>query len=109
MERVYWDEDRETIQPAALRRLENEALRTQLDYVWSSSPLYQAKFAQAGIKREAIGDGADLPLLPFTENTNAEAASRSTLPLAAIWPARQSRSSAFTKPLGRRAGRSMSP
>ena len=67
MERVYWDEDRETIQPAALRRLENEALGTQLDYVWSSSPFYQAKFAQAGIKREAIGDGADLPLLPFTE------------------------------------------
>lgn len=67
MERVYWDEERETIQPAVLRRLEHEALRTQLDYVWSSSPFYQTKFAQAGIKREAIGDGADLPLLPFTE------------------------------------------
>jgi phenylacetate-CoA ligase len=67
MERGYWNEEIETIQPAALRRLEHEALRTQLDYVWSSSPFYQSKFAQAGIWREAIKDVADLPLLPFTE------------------------------------------
>ena len=67
MERAYWNEEIETIQPAALRQLENEALRTQLDYVWSTSAFYQSKFAQAGIRREAIGDVADLPLLPFTE------------------------------------------
>ena len=67
MEPVYWNEDRETILPAVLRRLENDALHTQLDYVWSSSSFYQTKFAQAGIGREAIGDVADLPLLPFTE------------------------------------------
>jgi phenylacetate-CoA ligase len=67
MERVYWNEEIETIQPAALRRLENESLRNQLDYVWASSPFYQEKFAQAGVRREAIRDVADLPLLPFTE------------------------------------------
>jgi phenylacetate-CoA ligase len=67
MERLYWNEDIETMQPAAVRQLENEYLRTQLDYVWTCSAFYQAKFAGVGLKREAIRDVADLPLLPFTE------------------------------------------
>jgi len=67
MERRYWNEDLETMLPAALRQLENEYLRTQLDYVWADSAFYQAKFAEAGVKREDIRDVADLPLLPFTE------------------------------------------
>lgn len=33
MERLYWNEDIETLPAAALRRLENDYLRTQLDYV----------------------------------------------------------------------------
>src|SRR5579859_3965621 len=67
MERLYWNEEMETMQPAALRRLENESLQTQLDYIWTHSPFYQQKFADAGVKRESIRDLADLPLLPFTE------------------------------------------
>ncbi len=67
MERLYWNEDIETMQSAALRRLENEYLRTQLDYVWTHSAFYQAKFAEAGVRREDIHDISDLPLLPFTE------------------------------------------
>src|SRR5258708_2296244 len=63
MERLYWNEDIETMQPAALRRLENEYLRTQLDYIWASSPFYQTRFAETGLKREDIRDLADLPLL----------------------------------------------
>ncbi len=45
MERLYWNEDIERMQPAALHRLENESLRAQLDYVWACSAFYQAKFA----------------------------------------------------------------
>lgn len=67
MERPYWNEEMETMQPTALRQLENEYLRTQLDYVWQSSAFYQERFAQAGVNRAAIRDVADLPLLPFTE------------------------------------------
>ena len=67
VERRYWDEDIETMPPAALRQLENEYLRTQLDYVWAHSAFYQARFAEAGVKREAIRGLNDLPLLPFTE------------------------------------------
>ncbi len=69
MERLYWNEEMETISPARLRRLENEYLQTQLDYVWTCSAFYQAKFAEVGLKREVIRDLADLPLLPFTEKT----------------------------------------
>src|SRR5205807_1083209 len=67
MERLYWNADIETMQPAALQRLENEYLQTQLDYIWARSAFYQGKFAEAGVKREVIRDVADLPLLPFTE------------------------------------------
>ncbi len=67
MEQVYWNEDIETMQPVALRELENEYLRTQLDYVWTHSAFYQAKFARVGVKREKVRTLADLPLLPFTE------------------------------------------
>jgi phenylacetate-CoA ligase len=67
VERRFWDEAIETMQPAALRRLENERLQRQLDLVWAHSAFYQAKFAEAGVGRAAIRDLADLPLLPFTE------------------------------------------
>ncbi|MDQ6643415.1 MAG: AMP-binding protein [Chloroflexota bacterium] len=67
MERFYWNEDMETMQPAALHQLENEYLRTQLDYVWECSAFYQAKFVETGVKRADIRDLADLSLLPFTE------------------------------------------
>jgi len=67
MEPRYWNEDIETIQPAVLGQLESQYLQAQLDYVWTCSAFYQAKFAEAGVKRQAIRELADLPLLPFTE------------------------------------------
>ena len=67
MTRRFWNEDVETLPPAALRKLENARLQTQLEYVWASSLFYQAKFSSVGVKRTAIRDLADLPLLPFTE------------------------------------------
>src|SRR5215469_13981816 len=67
MERRFWNEDIETLPRAALRQVENAHLLAQLDYVWATSPFYQAKFSSAGVKRQAIRDLADLPLLPFTE------------------------------------------
>jgi phenylacetate-CoA ligase len=67
MERRFWNEDIETLPPAALRQVENARLHIQLEYVWATSPFYQAKFSSAGVKRHALRDLADLPLLPFTE------------------------------------------
>src|SRR6266516_1729720 len=67
MELRFWNEDIETLPRAALRQVENARLQAQLDYVWATSPFYQAKFSSADVKRHAIRDLADLPLLPFTE------------------------------------------
>lgn len=67
MERRFWNEDIETMSRTALLQVENARLQDQLDYVWATSPFYQAKFSAAGVKRQAIRDLADLPLLPFTE------------------------------------------
>ena len=67
MDRRFWNEDVETLPHAALLQLENEGLQVQLDYVWATSPFYQARFAAAGVSRHALRDLADLPLLPFTE------------------------------------------
>ena len=67
MERRFWNEDIETLPRAAVRQVENARLLAQLEYVWATSPFYQAKFSSAGVKRQAILDLADLPLLPFTE------------------------------------------
>ena len=67
MERRFWNEDIETLTRAALRQVENARLQAQFEYVWATSPFYQAKFSSAGIKRHAIRNLADLPLLPFTE------------------------------------------
>ena len=80
MERLYWNEDMETIQPAVLRQLENEYLRTQLDYVWKCSAFYQSRFAEAGVKRADIRDVADLPLLPFTEKDECRRSQHEHLP-----------------------------
>ena len=67
MTRCFWNEDIETLPPAALRKLENARLQAQLEYVWASSLFYQAKFSSVDVKRAALRDLADLPLLPFTE------------------------------------------
>jgi len=65
MERPYWNEDIETMQPAALQQLEDEYLRTQLDYIWACSAFYQARFAEAGVKRESIRTMADFATAPL--------------------------------------------
>src|SRR5260370_42591551 len=67
MQRRCWNGDIEPLPPASLRQLVNARLQAQLEYVWASSPFYQAKFSSAGVKRNAMRDLADLPLLPFTE------------------------------------------
>ena len=67
MERKYWNEEVETMTPDAVRRLEVERLRQQVEYMVRTSDFYKRKFEQAGIKPSDIRDHADLPKIPFTE------------------------------------------
>lgn len=57
----------ETAAPEVIRRLQEEKLRRQLQYVYANSPFYQRKFAAAGLKPEDIRTIEDLRYLPFTE------------------------------------------
>ncbi|MBM3538842.1 MAG: phenylacetate--CoA ligase [Alphaproteobacteria bacterium] len=69
MARRYWNEEIETIGPAARRRLENERLAEQIAYNWAASPFYRAKLEGAGLTPRRIRAVEDLALVPFTEKT----------------------------------------
>ncbi|HEY8450482.1 MAG TPA: phenylacetate--CoA ligase [Bacillota bacterium] len=62
----YWDREIETMPRDQLRRLQEERLARQLDYVFARSPFYRRKFAAAGIRRDDIRSSDDLQELPFT-------------------------------------------
>lgn len=62
----YWDRAIETMPRDQLRRLQEERLQKQLDYVFANSGMYKRKYAAAGIKREDIKNSDDLQKLPFT-------------------------------------------
>jgi len=65
-----WNEDLEAISPQDQRRMENEKLARQIQYVCTSSEMYKAKFRDAGLTADNIRRAEDLSRLPFT--TKAE-------------------------------------
>jgi phenylacetate-CoA ligase len=79
-ERKYWNEEIETMAPAALGRLEAGLLAEQMAYLHHSSPYFRAKFGEAGIGPGDIRDQRDLARLPFTEKSEfADAQSAGSL------------------------------
>jgi len=62
-----WNAAAETLDAAALRRLHEERLRAQLDYVAARSPFYRRKFAEARVDPAEVRRLEDLARLPFTE------------------------------------------
>jgi phenylacetate-CoA ligase len=60
------DPDIETLDPLALRAVQEGRLSTQLDYIFARSPFYQAKAASAGLRREHLPTLSDLSSFPFT-------------------------------------------
>ena len=69
-DKTVWNPEMESLSAPDLARLERERLLTQLEYVASTSPMYQAKWAEAGTGGEKVKDVSDLAGLPFT--TKAE-------------------------------------
>lgn len=51
MNSEYFNEAIETMPPEQLRVIQEEKFKTQLDYAWSKSAIYQAKFKEAGLER----------------------------------------------------------
>jgi phenylacetate-CoA ligase len=70
---AYWNEEIETMAPAALRRLENERLRAQIAYNCATSPYYAAKLDAAGLRPEDVRAVEDLALVPFMEKSELAA------------------------------------
>lgn len=62
----YWDEELETMPKEQLKLLEEEKLRKQIDYAYNTSPLYQRKMDEVGLKPEDIKTREDLAKIPFT-------------------------------------------
>ena len=65
-EKTYWNRELETMPADKLRKLESEALRTQLAYVYRESPFYRQKFDETGVHPDALKTREDLERFPFT-------------------------------------------
>ena len=78
--RQYWDPEIETLPPAALRRLQEERLRMQLDYLFARSSFYRKKFAATGIRRQDMTCLEDLVKLPVTTKDEVRRSQEETPP-----------------------------
>ena len=72
-DRRFWNEEIETLPPAARRRLEDGRLVDQIAYEYETSPYYRAKLDAAGLRPADIQAVDDLPAIPFMEKTEVAA------------------------------------
>ncbi len=72
-DRRFWNEEIETLSPAARRRLEDGRLVDQIAYAYETSPYYRAKLDAAGLRPADIRGVDDLPAIPFMEKTEVAA------------------------------------
>jgi phenylacetate-CoA ligase len=70
---MFWDQAIETIDRAALERLQLERLRETVRRVAARVPFYQQKFAELGVQPGDIRSLADLRRLPFTTSGDLRA------------------------------------
>jgi phenylacetate-CoA ligase len=67
---MYWDEQTETLDRAALERLQLQRLQETVQRVAATVPFYQQKFAELGLKPTDIRSLTDLRRLPFTTSAD---------------------------------------
>jgi len=67
---MFWDQKSETLDRAALERLQFERLQETVRRVAAHVPFYRLKFAELGLKPEDIQSLADLRRLPFTTSAD---------------------------------------
>jgi len=72
-DRRFWNEEIETLSPAARRRLEDGRLVDQIAYEYETSPYYRAKLNAAGLRPADFRGVDDLPAIPFMEKTEVAA------------------------------------
>ena len=70
MERTMWNPEMETISRLDQKKLEQQKLIDQIQYVFANSTMYQEKYRQTGIMAKDITCVQDLAKLPFTIKTD---------------------------------------
>ena len=70
---MYWDQKIETLDRAALERLQLQRLQETVRRVAAHVPFYQQKFAELGVKPSDVRSLADLRRLPFTTSADLRA------------------------------------
>ena len=70
MERTMWNPEMETISPPDQKKLEQQKLMDQIQYVFANSTMYQEKYRQTGMAAKDITCVQDLAKLPFTTKTD---------------------------------------
>jgi phenylacetate-CoA ligase len=65
-EKTYWNRELETMPIDKLRKLETEALQSQLAYVYRQSPFYRNQFDEKGVHPDTLKSRDDLARFPFT-------------------------------------------
>ena len=70
MERTMWNPEMETISLSDQKKLEQQKLIDQIQYVFANSTMYQEKYRQTGITAKDITCVQDLAKLPFTIKTD---------------------------------------
>ena len=63
---MYWEPDKECLDPEELEQIQIERLQSTLNRVYAHVPFYRKKFDAMGISPEDVGSLADLARLPFT-------------------------------------------
>ena len=70
MERTMWNPEMEAISLPDQKKLEQQKLIDQIQYVFANSTMYQEKYRQTGIAAKEITRVQDLANLPFTIKTD---------------------------------------
>jgi len=70
---MFWDKETETLERSALEALQLQRLQATVRRVARKVPLYQQRFAEAGLKPGHIRSLADVRRLPFTTSADLRA------------------------------------
>ena len=73
MASIFWNDELETLSPAAKCRLEDERLAEQIAYDAASSDYFRSQLDTAGVQAQDIRHVEDLARIPFMEKTDVAA------------------------------------
>ena len=77
---LHFNPEFETMNPAALRRIEEDKFLRQMAYVYERGPFYRRKFEEAGVHPATLRGLDDIRRIPFTEKDELRASQAESPP-----------------------------